>query len=201
MKRIERVSRGLAATSFAILLAAMSHVIAGAETPSLLAIIVTILVALPLSVALAGVRLSITRLTALVLASQALFHFSFAMIGSQGLSTLADSEAAHTSHTMSAMGSASVIDAATMSATSAAAMWFAHAVAAAVTVVALTYGERAAVALLTVVLAALAALRSYRLTLADGWATLKSPVAVDAHPIALRVTRTHSRRGPPAFFA
>lgn len=201
MNRIERVSRGIAATSFAIVLAAMSHVIAGAETPSILAIVVTVLVALPLSIALAGVRLSMLRLTALVVASQALFHFSFAMIGSHGLSALTEAGAAHASHSMGAMGSIGILDTSSMTAASAASMWIAHAVAAVVTVVALTHGEHAAVALLTIVLATLAALRSFSLKCVGGWPTLISPVSADAHPIALRVTRTHSRRGPPALFA
>lgn len=196
MNRIERVGRGLVATSFAILFAALSHVAAGAPSPSLFAIAVTVVVALPLSIALAGVRLSFARLATVVLASQALFHFSFALIGAPAARPSVGSE--HLSHSMDTM---SVGVGASPEPTSSFTMWFAHALAAAATIVVLAFGERAAVTLLTIVLAALAALRNHVQTLGADWPTVVMPISSDVHPIALRVAESHSLRGPPAFFA
>lgn len=196
MNRFERVGRGIVATSFAIVLAAISHVAAGAETPSLIAILVTVVVALPLSILLSGVRLSVPRLAAIVLASQALFHFSFALIGASP-DTTAGPTAAHTGHMMAALSPLASFTTASSSDT---VMWIAHALAAVATIVVLAFGERAAVALLTIVLAALAALRTHSLTLTSHWPTVVLPVRVDARPIALRIAQTHTRRGPPAYF-
>lgn len=195
MNRLERVGRGIVATSFAIMIAALSHVIAGAETPSALAILVTIVVVLPLSIALAGVRLSFLRLGLIVLASQGLFHVSFAMIGVTGDVAGAS---VHDAHSMGLVASSSADSLSTGYTVS---MWIAHALAAAFTFAVLAFGERAAVSLLTIVVAALAALRAFSLTLSSTWPKLLVPIAVDVHPIAHRFTRAHSQRGPPAFFA
>lgn len=198
MNRLERVGRGIVATSFAIVFAALSHVIAGAEVPSALAIFVTIVVALPLSIALAGVRLSLLRLSVIVLASQGLFHASFAMIGSSGINTHTAAGPGHAAHSMSLVGTTNLTS---LSAGNTVSMWIAHALAAAITVAILAYGERAAVALVTIVASALAALRANSVILSSAWPRLLAPVTVDAHPIAHRFTRTHSQRGPPTFFA
>lgn len=195
MNRIERVGRGIVATAFAILFAALSHVAAGAQTPSLYAIGATIVVALPLSVALAGVRLSLARLSVIVVASQALFHFSFAMIAAPAANVVADSP--HSGHSL---GTMNTVSGGLPEASSTAVMWVAHAIAALATIVVLAFGERAAVALVTIVRAAFAALRSFVLSFSAEWPTLGAPVSADAHPIALRTIRTHARRGPPPLF-
>lgn len=200
MNRIERVGRGAVATSFAIVLAAISHVVAGSQMPSFLAVLITIVVALPLSVALAGVRLSLMRLFTIVLASQALFHFSFSMIGATD-SSAATAAMNHSGHSMHAatsfIQSAGVADVSSADAS----MWLAHGLAAFVTFGLLAFGERAFVTIATIVVAALAALRGYSLTLVGSWPAPLAPLTEDVHPLVSRVTRIHARRGPPAFFA
>ena len=200
MNRIERVGRGAVATLFAIVIAAISHLIAGSQMPSLLAVLITIVVALPLSVALAGVRLSLIRLFAVVLASQALFHFSFSMIGATA-SGAAASAMTHSSHSMHTAGSLIQNSGAAGVSNADASMWTAHVVAALATFVLLAFGERAFVTIATIVVAALAALRGYSLKLAGSWPAPVALLSADVHPLVFRVTRTHTRRGPPAFFA
>lgn len=203
MNRIERVGRGAVATSFAIVLAAISHVVAGSQMPNPLAIFITIVVALPLSIALAGVRLSLMRLFAVVLASQALFHFSFSMIGAtaSGVAPAANTHSSHSMHTASSLIQNADVAGVAGGSSADASMWLAHIVAAFVTFSLLAYGERAFVTIVTIVLAALAALRGYSLTLVGCWPAPVAPLTEDVHPLVSRVTRIHARRGPPAFFA
>lgn len=197
--RVERVVRGLAATAFSVLFAALSHVIAGADAPNLLAILATVVVVLPLSTALAGMRLSVTRLSTIVLASQALFHTCFAMIGDHGVVSIPGAVSAH-SHNP-AMGTEIAHALAITPTAASAAMWASHVLAAAVTIVLLTLGERSAMTLVTIVLAALSALVGWVSVTLSNWPKLSIPVRVQPQPIALRTVSTSPRRGPPAFFA
>ncbi len=203
MNRAERVGRGVVATSVAVFFAAVSHVIAGAAAPHVSALLLTIIVVLPLSIALAGRRLSLTRLFALVLASQALFHASFSLIGAhsglsaQATSTALPSHASH-AHTSGILSDAVVLT----TAGSSAIMLVLHAAAAIVTVTLLRLGERAFVTLVTFVASALAALRGQLIVVQHTIWDL--PIVLRGHhlqPISSRVLVTTPRRGPPSFSA
>lgn len=202
MNRLERVGRGFTATAFAVLFAALSHVIAGAEAPSFLAIAVTVVVVLPLSIALAGVRLSVTRLSMVVLASQALFHSSFAMIGtSAGGSAVSAANSAHTGHSMHSGHMIAETLALTPTGASAL-MWLSHTFAAVATILLLVYGERAALTLVTFAFGALRALgASIAVVRLNEWPALATPLFVHPQPLAMRTLSAAPRRGPPAFSA
>lgn len=74
-----RALRGVAAASVTTLVAATSHTLAGGGPPPPALVGAVILLASPLAVALAGRRLALWRLVVTVLASQLLFHASFAI--------------------------------------------------------------------------------------------------------------------------
>lgn len=210
MSRNERVARGVSATVIAVVFAAFSHVLAGGTAPSLIGIAVTVLVVLPLSIALAGVRLSLARLATIVVIGQGLFHASFSMIGTSSIpgsssGIIGSQGGLHASHVGAHdASSAQIAEALALTPTSSSAlMWLSHLGAAVVTLWLLRSGERSAVALITTVQAALRALR----------ATIPSPVAFSAvvpaplpahprsEPVQLRLARRALRRGPPTFSA
>jgi len=144
MSRALRTVRGALGSGIATVFAAASHAFAGGDvTP--LAVIATSLLALPLCTALAGRVGSLWRLCIAIGASQFIYHWSFSGLGAStsGLSTTAASSphAAHLGFVFSPLGSAATANA---TGDSTALMWLAHAAAAAVTVVLLYRGERAA---------------------------------------------------------
>lgn len=209
LSRLERLVRGSAATVFAVTLAALSHVLGGGAAPTVAAVAATIIVVLPLSVALAGLRLSLLRVATLVLVSQGLFHASFAMIGSAAFSADARDNAmaptAHALHSLDGLAvSSQMADALALSPTSSSVlMWLSHLGAALATIWLLRQGERAALTLMTLVVAALHALRSAAIlpVVFGAWPALPAPLAPIAQPIQLRLSQRASRRGPPVFSA
>ncbi|MDY0909154.1 hypothetical protein [Microbacterium sp. CFBP9034] len=74
-----RTLRGAAAAWIATVVAATSHTLAGGGAPAPLLVAVLGILASPLAIALIGRRLSAWRVGATVLASQVLFHLSFAV--------------------------------------------------------------------------------------------------------------------------
>ena len=127
--RWARVARGWAAATFATGVAALSHIIAGGNVPTVVAIGATLVISGMVCTLLAGRALSTLRLSASVLGSQALFHGVFATAGvpvvaehSHGASTTLIVDAAQHGH---------------------ATMWVAHCVAAILTIVVLRFGETA----------------------------------------------------------
>lgn len=201
MNRLERVGRGLAASSLAVVFAAISHVLAGASAPHFLVLVVTIALALPLSVALAGKRLSLTRLFALVVASQAVFHVSFSFLPSNAASGAHASSVGVTAHA----GHAPRLftfggETAPAAGESALLMTGFHVAAAVFTVILLRMGERSVVVLVTFVASALAALR-------EAFSPLPRPNQRAPHalsfwagrPVSAVVVSGTPRRGPPAF--
>lgn len=211
LSRSERVARGLVATVFAVVFAAFSHLLAGGNTPSVASIAVTILVVLPLSIALARVRLSLVRLTALVVVGQGLFHASFSMIGSPGVAGTAVSTALSTASGIHAHHLAPQLAAsqqlaeslALMPNTASVLMWLSHLGAAVATVWILRRGEQAAVTLFTIVLAALQTLRSAlsHTPVLESLRLLPLPAAPLAEPVQLRLAHRASLRGPPPLSA
>jgi len=135
--RWKRVLGGALGASFATLVAAFSHVLAGGAVPSVAAIALSLALSVPLCIALAGPALSLWRTTAAVLGSQALFHFLFSGISSSGTITMSP----HAGHSGVDIGTTGLHAAA--AAGHSASMWLAHAVAAALTVVVLRYTESA----------------------------------------------------------
>lgn len=198
MNRGERLVRSLSATAVAVLIAAISHVFAGAATPHIVAVAVTVAVAWPAALWLSGKRLSLTRLLALVLGSQALFHFAFGMVGQPA------SEAhpvATANHALHAISTSDILPAAVSSqVTHTWLMWLAHATAAVVTVIVLRFGERAALTLASFVRDALSGLHVI--------ASHAAPVVVrhslpsftySASPNHQWIMLGMTRRGPPLY--
>lgn len=132
--RQARVARGLIAAVFSTIVAAGSHTLAGGDAPGALAFAVTLAFAAVTCVILTGKQLSLPRLAIAVSLSQFAFHGLFSSLGGFAAPTIARSH--HATSTMSGMA-----DAATHH--TSALMWFAHGVAAVLTVLALRFGERA----------------------------------------------------------
>ncbi|MFF1571644.1 hypothetical protein ACFVWR_02775 [Leifsonia sp. NPDC058292] len=148
--RWARVIRGLLASAAAIFVAALFHVAGGGAAPGPIAIALSLAFATLASIALTARRLSLWRLTASVAISQFLFHLLFALGG--GTATFASSDgSAMPNHLHSgaalvmsaAPGAPNVTHADMGILPSDAGMWAAHASAVLVTVVAVTFGERA----------------------------------------------------------
>lgn len=193
MSRAVRTARGSLGAAIATLFAAASHALAGGAITAL-ALVATALVALPLCVALAGRAGSLWRLGLGVTASQFLYHWSFSELG-----VSAGGEApvggAHTAHR------ALLAFSPELSASSAADawMWAAHAVAAALTIMLMHRGERAALGLISVLRRALISLPMRPVSEVR---PAPRPAAV-SHSIALlrerlTVLAAISHRGPPA---
>lgn len=187
--RAQRVGRGVAAAAAATFIATVSHASVGAQLPPAMNVALALCLAAPVCVLLAGRTASWWRLALAVVLSQALFH---------GILTLdlSGSGAGPVSH----HGAAPVLwDAAAMGPTHTAHspwMWVAHAVAAAVTILALGRGERAVRAIARFVVAALAVLRPFRGLAARTDAVRPAPEA----PLltrAMTVLSPMRHRGPP----
>jgi hypothetical protein len=139
-----RVARGTIAAVFATFIAAFSHVIAGGALPHVGAIALSLAFAIVLCVALAGRTVSLWRTVASVVFSQFVFHTVFSGMTAQSPSIQSMDAGASHQHL--------VTFATTALATSthhSAAMWFGHAVAALLTIVAIRGGERAIIGLRT----------------------------------------------------
>ncbi|GAA5203927.1 hypothetical protein [Microbacterium jejuense] len=128
--RHARALRGTAAAAVATVVAATAHTLAGGGAPAPALVAAVGILAAPLAVALAGRRLSVWRVGAIVLASQALFHLAFAITAG------ADPTASHAHHTMVLAGGVTPV------ALPDAPMLVAHVLAAIATVAGLYGGER-----------------------------------------------------------
>lgn len=147
MSRAVRTARGIAGASAATLLAAASHALAGGQV-TLLALLATTMLALPVCVALAGRVGSLWRVALGVSVSQFLYHWTFAGLGLTSVTGASTPPAAHAHHTSLDLGTSLLpaIGAADAS------MWIAHAGAAALTIVLVWRGERAALGLVSLLL-------------------------------------------------
>lgn len=141
-----RTARGALGASSATIFAAASHALAGGQV-TLLALLATTVLALPICVALAGRIASVWRLSLGVAASQLLYHWSFAGLGvaSGSAPTLSPEPSAHMQH----LGAASFVPALTEAGSAGWTMWIAHALAAVATIALLARGERAILGLVT----------------------------------------------------
>ena len=179
-----RALRGAAAAWVATIVAATGHSLAGGGAPSPAFVLAIGILASPIAVALAGRRLAVWRVAATVLASQALFHTAFA------LTAAADPGALHGHHVARLGGELSPV------VLPDAPMLVAHALAAAVTTLALVRGER--------MLRALG--RGIRSVLRRASDIAPRPIVrvrVVAGAVVAVVRRVRlcdlSRRGPPSF--
>ncbi|QIM18783.1 hypothetical protein G7066_09560 [Leucobacter coleopterorum] len=143
LSRAHRVARGGGGAGIATLLAAASHGLAGGSI-TLPAVLVTAFVALPVCTVFAGRVGSLWRLSLAVIASQFLYHWSFAGIAAtSGSSATSSGEVApaHAAHLATAQAFAPAAAADSV-------MWTFHAVAALMTVAIVHRGERAFLSLM-----------------------------------------------------
>lgn len=180
-----RALRGTAAAWVATVVAAAAHTLAGGGAPSPAFVVAVGILASPFAVVLVGRRLAAWRVTATVLASQALFHAAFAVTAGTDPATLHGHHVTHLGGQLSAV----VLPDAPMLA--------AHVLAAVTTAAALHAGERMLRALGRGIRSVFARL--------GGIATRTAPPRLVAASAGLRsaaprvVLSDLSRRGPPAF--
>lgn len=130
--RRRRALRGSTAATTAVLLASTAHTLAGGDAPPPWLVVAAMILAAPLCVALVGRRLDLPRLSAAVVAAQAILHAAFAAVGTAA--PAGDVATAH-HHDFASLSSIAVDPAAST-------MTLGHAIAAVVTIAALAGGER-----------------------------------------------------------
>lgn len=183
-----RALRGTAAAWVATVIAATAHTLAGGGAPSPALVAAVGILASPFAVALVGRRLAAWRVASVVLASQALFHLSFALTADADAAALHGHHVAQLSGGLSGGLSAVVLPDPPMLA--------GHLLAAGATVAGLYGGER--------MLRALArGIRSvfHRIAVvaAPAPAPRRAPTtAVQPRIVGVVVLSDLSRRGPPA---
>ncbi|MCT2087176.1 hypothetical protein M3D75_13720 [Microbacterium enclense] len=133
--RARRAVRGVSAAVLATFVATLSHSVAAGELPAVLNVVLALSLASPLCIALVGRTVSWWRLTAAITSSQLLFHSLLALDLSGGITA--------SGHHGGAVAIAASGATHAHTGTESPWMWGAHALAAAVTVVALGSGERA----------------------------------------------------------
>lgn len=196
---ILRVARGSAAATLSTFVALVSHVAGGGVVPTLVGVAVPLVLSLAVCTVLAGRRPTTTRLVVSVVASQFLFHVLF-VVGVPTKISAVDGPVSGSTHAHSVVLTSSALHAHPAEHV----MWWAHAVAAVVTIIALRRGERTVKRLLEVGRLVIARVASHH----PGRARTIQPVAVRrvAHPaITVHVVallardgiESRSRRGPP----
>ncbi|WP_314147842.1 hypothetical protein [uncultured Leifsonia sp.] len=137
-----RVVRGLAAAGTATFVAALFHMAGGGEAPSVVAVTLSLVFSTLASIALAGKRMVLWRVTASVAVSQFLFHALFSLSPSASFSGLPAGGHVHAGmHLTLIPGAGAGADASLLAGD--AAMWASHVAAALLTIAALRHGERA----------------------------------------------------------
>ncbi len=193
--RWARFLRGWTAAAVSVFVALCSHALAGGDIPSPAGVALCLAFAGMACVALAGKTLSLPRLAVSVGFSQLLFHGAFSLLGSAPATAVPGSMAStmdvHALHLEAAADSGMAMPAW---------MWFAHAIAAVVTIAALRYGERA-------FWAALALARPFVIRMLAAVARTETPPRrglAGSSPRTLRsrlIISSRSLRGPPAVAA
>jgi len=140
--RWARFVRGWIAAAVSVFVALCSHVLAGGVLPSPVAVVLCLAFAGMTCIALTGRSLSISRLAISVVVSQFLFHCAFSLLGSIAPSG-SQEPATRSMSMMMAPHSLSLAPIADTGMSMPAWMWAAHAIAAALTIAALRFGERA----------------------------------------------------------
>ena len=190
--RRPRLIRGLLAASIATFVALASHVWVGGTMPGMLGIAVPWMLSVMVCTLLAGRQLSLLRLSASVLLSQALFHVLFVL----GAITPQTGPTAHDHGApilLPATGAVALVP-------EDAGMWLAHVAAAVCTIALLHRGERTAQALSALAAELVAWARRLIIVPVPApapvgvrrrWAITRAPLRRDPLRSALR------RRGPP----
>lgn len=197
-----RVARGVVTSGVAILVAAVSHMAGGGEAPGVVGVAIAAAFALPVSTFLAGRTISVLRLAIAVAFSQGAFHLLFSV----GAATSASTRMIGGHHGMGGHVVTTVTGGGTETAAMAGmhhgpAMCAAHVLAAAVTCVALRFGERAFWDLVALARTALVVVLHAVALLASPSVELRHRVPAAWHPglpdtgVALS---SMPRRGPPA---
>lgn len=141
-----RLLRGLVAAGVATFLAASSHVLAGGPPPDAAIALLSLALSGLVCTALAGRSLSLWRLSAAVVLSQAVFHGLFSLGTSPHSPVAAGSSSGHSGHSAHIMlDPATAMDGMDHSSP---VMWVGHAIAAVLTIAALRHGEVAALRLI-----------------------------------------------------
>ncbi|HEY0247202.1 MAG TPA: hypothetical protein VGC45_02980 [Gryllotalpicola sp.] len=197
-ERHRRALRGTVAAALAVFVAALFHVAGGGATPGTLGIVVSVALAVPASVLLAGRRTRLWSLTTSVVLSQLAFHLLFSLgqpsrVRFAGDIGMAGMPGMHL-RVVGAGGTASVDLTQPV-------MWASHLVAALITIAAIHRGERVLRRMLG--LAVLVLLRALRLARTRPLPRLR--VLVDAAlPAARRAWFLRGalrHRGPPLVLA
>ncbi|WP_396600098.1 hypothetical protein [Frigoribacterium sp. R86507] len=198
--RAERFARGWLTAGASTLVAAFSHVAGGGMQPGVLGVVLALAVAVPVSIALAGVHLSTVRLALAVALSQVAFHLLFSL-GAEGGGGASATGGHHSALVISTAADGSVSGAvAGAMVMGGPAMWLAHALAAVVTIVALRRGEGAAWALVRLAVRGLTVARlltaGHRLEV-PVVRRPPTPTGVRPRPPGRRHLTARPRRGPP----
>ncbi|MBD8538442.1 hypothetical protein [Frigoribacterium sp. CFBP 8751] len=198
--RAERFARGWLTAGASTLVAAFSHVAGGGMQPGVLGVVLALAVAVPVSIALAGVHLSTVRLAVAVALSQVAFHLLFSL-GAEGVGGASATGGHHAALVISTATDGSV------SGTVAGAMvmggptmWLAHALAAVVTIVALRRGEGAAWAIVRLAVRGLTVARLLTAGHRPEVPVVRrpsTPTGVRPRPPGRRHLTARPRRGPP----
>ena len=193
--RWSRVARGGAVAAFATLVAALSHTLGGGTPPGVLAIALSMAFSVILCIAVAGRRLTLARTTVAVAAAQFALHTLYSVQGGATARTVDEAGHHHQAAFVPAESSAPVaVDVA---------MLLAHLCAAAITVAAIRYGDRAV--RLVVRLARLAASSLLRALPQPAIPVLARPRPTIGRPArrltGVQVLSAMRHRGPPSVLA
>lgn len=199
--RSTRVLRGASAATIATFVALVSHVSGGGEVPGVLGIAAPWILSVMVCTFLAGRVLSLTRLSLAVVISQALFHVLFVLGMAPGAS-ISTGHAHDHGAMLDAMATPLTASGTTAALAADSTMWFAHALAAVITVVALYRGERALRRLHDLARHARSWFGRLVAVLESPTPGHPSPASARAHRIVLLHPLDHSasslsRRGPP----
>lgn len=198
--RAERFARGWLTAGASTLVAAFSHVAGGGMQPGVLGVVIALAVAVPVSIALAGVHLSTVRLAVAVALSQVAFHLLFSL-GAEGGGGASATGGHHSALVISTAADGSVSGAvAGAMVMGGPAMWLAHALAAVVTIVALRRGEGAAWALVRLAVRGLTVARLLTAGHRPEVPVVRrppTPTGVRPRPPGQRHLTARPRRGPP----
>ncbi|MCU1424936.1 MAG: hypothetical protein JWM51_1227 [Microbacteriaceae bacterium] len=137
--RWARVTRGWVVAVFSTLVAGASHTVAGGVAPSGVALLIATAFAGVTCVALTGTRVSLPRVILSVLLSQFAFHTVFASLRKGATLSMTDA----TAHAHASGGAVVPLASGAVEHHDAPSMWVGHTIAAALTIVALRYGEAA----------------------------------------------------------
>jgi hypothetical protein len=198
--RAERFARGWLTAGASTLVAAFSHVAGGGMQPGVLGVVLALAVAVPVSIALAGVHLSTVRLAVAVALSQVAFHLLFSL-GAEGGGGASATGGHHSALVISTAADGSVSGAvAGAMVMGGPTMWLAHALAAVVTIVALRRGEGAAWALVRLAVRGLTVARLLTAGHRPEGPVVRrppTPAGVRPRPPGQRHLTARPRRGPP----